>query len=436
MAAMHQNANFISQDMLSQAHQLLKHHGMAVPLGTPPEHVVQLARQVMNNKQPNPTLMAYNRNLAAQQSQQGLTNRAPPNPQVQIPFQNSAMPLPMNGQANDPPTADQLNALNERAKLLGGTLSHPSSGGSHSLADYQKQLMVLELQNKKRLQHARLDTRTDRLEPNGRDEPPTGPQFPSAQGGGLQRGTTPLTGTSMSPSNSRTGPSPQISNLELQGQQRKPGQKTGSGAPTPEADAQMPGPSPAFMGSQGGMTSDLAQLAQMGGQAYQHQLMGTANGPPVQFVGGRPSPGMQFSQGQPVNAEMMKRLQQAGQFAQNWPPQQAFNPQMNHVIQPFFFHALTLGFETAAGDGPWSTSYSTKSTRQCRRTNASTTTASTTRSCRSCCSSKRIPFHAKRTTSNPQSRQQTRSHKSESNPGTAETKQGQSKRCPCYSQRA
>jgi hypothetical protein len=277
------------------------------------QRIASVVLQQMAQNQ-NKSVTAYKQNLAVQQSQQGMNNRPMPGPSPANPQ--------FAANLNRPPTEAELRALEGNAKQLGGQLSHPQAGGSHSLADYQNQLMVLEQQNKKRLQHARQETT------NGRDEPGPGPPFP--QGGALQPGGTPL-GTSMSPSNSRTGPSPRISNMDLQSQQRKPSQKTGSGAASPEPEGQIRGPSPAFAGPQGGMTPELAQMAQMGGQPYPHAGLMAQNGQQLQYRQG--IPGMpSFPQGQQIPAEMMKRMQQ-GQFPPNWPqqiPQQAFN-QMNPV---------------------------------------------------------------------------------------------------------
>lgn len=334
MPGMQQPPNLMVQQAFSNPAQFLKQNGIPVPPNASPQDVMNIARTVVQNyqqQQQSKQLTTYNRTLAAHQSQQVLNNRPPvpsqnpANPQGPIQFTNplSSLNFPATGPAAaHPPTPAQLAQLDQVAKQLGGSLSHPITG-SHSLADYQNQLMVLEQQNKKRLQHARQET-------NGRDDPGNGQQFPPPQGVGLQPGGTPLAGTSMSPSNSRTGPSPQISNSELQGQ-RKQGQKTGSGAASPESEGQIRGPSPAFVAQQGVMTPDLAQMAQMSGQGYQHPLVGP-NGQPIPF-GGRPHPGMPFNQVQPqMSVEMMKRMQ-PGQFTQNWQQpvsQQAFNP-MNPV---------------------------------------------------------------------------------------------------------
>jgi hypothetical protein len=317
--------------------QFLKAQGVPFPPSAPPQEIVNLARQVwQNNNSPvnKQQLSMYKQNLAAQQSQQraSLGAASPANQPAQIPFGTPGVSGGMNFAGRDPrsnaPTEAELRDLNEAAKQLGGTLHHPSSGGSHSLSDYQNQLKVLEQQNKKRLHNARQET-------NGRiDEPGSGPLNGQFQHQGqLQPGQQALQGTSMSPSNSRTGPSPQISNLELQ--QRKPGQKGGSGAASPEADAvtQIRGHSPAFVGQPVGITQEqFQQMTQMGGAGYSHAMMMGQNGQP-QYMAGRPHPGIQFNPSTPMSIELMKSKMQpqpGQQFQAGWPSQMG-NPSMNPV---------------------------------------------------------------------------------------------------------
>jgi hypothetical protein len=61
-----------------------------------------------------------------------------------------------------PLTRDELEEMNQHAAILGGQLQHPPTG-SHSRQDYQNQLMVLEMANKKRLlDEQRRENRSDR----------------------------------------------------------------------------------------------------------------------------------------------------------------------------------------------------------------------------------------------------------------------------------
>jgi hypothetical protein len=338
-----QQPNYLPLQTPSNAMQYLKAQGVPFPSGATQQEVINLARQVWQSTNPlnKQQLNVYKQNLAVQQSQQGLAARAslggasPANQSAQIPFGTPGIPGGMNFAGRDPrssaPTEAQLREMTEAAKQLGGTLHHPQSG-SHSLSDYQSQLMVLEHQNKKRLQSARQETNSRN------DEPGSGPLNGQFQHQGqLQPSQQALQGTSMSPSNSRTGPSPQISNLELQQQQqqqRKPGQKGGSGAASPEPDTvtQIRGPSPAFVGQPGGMTHEqFQQMTQMGGPGYSHSMMLGQNGQP-QYMAGRPLPGIQFNQHSPMTIELMKsRVQpQAGQpFPAGWAP-----PMMNQPMNP------------------------------------------------------------------------------------------------------
>jgi hypothetical protein len=351
--AAQQQANLLAAQNPQTALQFLRQIGVQIPPGA---DAVALARQILSSGQgqqvSNKQLAAYKQNLAAQQSQQGLVARAslgaggasPANPQAQIPFGNPNLPGGMNFAGREPyikPTQEQMAQMAEHAKQLGGSLSHPSTG-SHSLMEYQGQLMLLEQQNKKRLLSARNETG------NRGDEPATGPlngQINQQQGQGLQPGQPQLQGTNMSPSNSRTGPSPQISNLDInqqqsqqqqqQQQQRKAGQKTGSGAasPEPETATQMRGPSPAFSGPQGGMTDQYQQMTQLT-PGYQ-MVMGQNVQP--QFLPGRPHPGIPFNtpQTNPMAVEMMKARmqQQAGQPGQQF--QHGWSPQlMNQAMTP------------------------------------------------------------------------------------------------------
>jgi hypothetical protein len=285
MAGMQNHAQIMAQPnafALQNPAIFLKQYNVQVPPNSSHQDLQRIANIVLQliTESQNKSVTAYKQNLAAQQQ--------------------------FAANANRPPTEAELPALEGNAKQLGGQLQHPQGGGSHSVADYQNQMMVLEQQCNKRLQQETT---------NSRDGPGPGPQFAPSPGGGLQLGGTPLAGTSMSPSNSRTGPSPRISNMDLQGQQRKPGQKTGSGAASP---GQIRGPSP----PSGAMSRDLAQ-AQLGGQPYPHAGLMAPNGQQLEYrqpILGMPS----FPQGQQMPVKMMTRMRQ-GQFPQNWLPRQAFN---------------------------------------------------------------------------------------------------------------
>jgi hypothetical protein len=345
---MNMNAQMVQTP--SGAISFLRQNGFSVPMNSSNQDIMGYARQLINTgnfQTPGPSkqqLQTYKQNLANQQSQQGLVGRAmpgaasPAGQPASIPFATAGIAGGIFGAREDPrrtPTQQELDQMSKQASSLGGALQHPQNG-SHSLQDYQNQLMVLELQNKRRLQHARGDNG------NRIDEPGSGPlngQFSHQQGQGLQPGHPQLQGTNMSPSNSRAGPSPQISNLELAQQQRKAGQKTGSGAASPEpGDPQLRGPSPAFNGQAGGMTQEqYHQMTQMA-PGYQQGMLIGQNGQP-QFIPGRPHPGIPLNQAQnPIAYDLMRQKMQqqaqAGQpgqpFQGNW-PQAMINQPMNQV---------------------------------------------------------------------------------------------------------
>jgi hypothetical protein len=294
-----------------------------------PQEISQSARtlyaqlQQVNANPPN--LQAYKQKLSQQQSQQGRAmggSASPAGQQATIPgFPNPGIPGG-NGfsgrgtpeETTRPPSQAELERMKKLAEGYGGQLMHPANG-SHSLHDYQSQLMVLEEQNKKRLQHARNETIPNR--PDDANGPSMNGQFVGA-GGGLQPGNQQMQGVNMSPQSSRTGPSPQMSSLELVGG-RKPGQKTASGGASPEpGDPQIRGPSPAFAGP-GAMSEHYQQMM----MNPQYAMMGQ-NGAGAQFMPGRQHAGVPFGQGQhQMTPEMMKMTQrmqpgQQGPGFQQW----------------------------------------------------------------------------------------------------------------------
>jgi hypothetical protein len=337
----------------------LRSNGINVPLNSTGQDIMAMARQIINsgntfsNQGPSKAqLQTYKQNLANQQSQQGLGRNmssaaSPAAQQASMHFPSQGIPGqqfrandPSKGDATRPPTQQELDLMATKASQLGGALQHPQSG-NHSLADYQNQLMVLEQQNKKRLQHARGENG------NRPDEPGNGSlngQFAHQQGPVLQQpGHAQLQGTNMSPSNSRAGPSPQISNLELAQQQRKAGQKIGSGAASPEpGEPQLRGPSPAFTGQGGGITPEQYQQMTQMPPGYPQNMLLSQNGQPP-FIPGRPHPhpGIPLNQAQnAMTYEMMRQKipQQAqpGQPGQQFPggwPQAMINQPMNQVCR-------------------------------------------------------------------------------------------------------
>jgi hypothetical protein len=302
--------------------------------GMPPAELIQMARNfAINTSNSNARHIAnYRQNLGLQQQQQGLIARSAlgGGPQAgqpgTVPMVTSGMAggvpfLDRNTNTSRVPTKTELEVMENNAKEMGGTLQHPSNGSHHSLHDYQNQLMVLEQQNKRRLVTARQD-------PIRPDDPNfAGPGGP----GGLQPGHPHAQATSMSPSNSHTGPSPRMPNMEL-GQQpqqaRKPGQQTASGGASPETGetVQIRNPSPAFH-PQNMTPEQFQQMAQMGG--YPPGMIVTQNG--QQFMSqGRPHQ-MQFNQQGGPTMEMLKQRVQPGQpYPAGW-PNHMMTQQMNAV---------------------------------------------------------------------------------------------------------
>jgi hypothetical protein len=329
------NGMAAQQQAMQQAHNhlaalnYLKGNNVPHNPNAPPQEILKQANQhVAANQNSQKNLQAYKQNLSHQQTAQVLqaqgripmgAGASPANSQATIPFANPGIP------ASGVParlTPEDFEKMNAKAKELGGTLVQSSN---HSLQDYQNQLMVLEQQNKKRLQHARNET------PGRSDDQMNG-------GGGPLNGQfsqhPQLQGANMSPQNSRTGPSPQMSQPEI-AQQRKSGNKTASGGTSPEPGEQIRGPSP-FGGGGGGMTHE--QYTQMTmPQGYPQGMLMSQNAGGSQFAG-RQHAGMPFAQNGAHMQEVMKmsRMQQGPpsqqQYQQTWQQQQMANHQQQQQL--------------------------------------------------------------------------------------------------------
>lgn len=123
-----------------------------------------------------------------------------------------------------------------------------ANGGNHALQDYQMQLMLLEQQNKKRLLMARQE-----------QEVPRGPDGqPGMPGAGGFVGPT-----GMSPSGSRSGPSPSPGDQVKRGTP-KMGQAGLPGSPMPDGSMPQARGSPASaMAMSNGMQGDMFQMKNM-----------------------------------------------------------------------------------------------------------------------------------------------------------------------------
>ncbi|PSK35025.1 Adhesion defective protein 2 [Elsinoe australis] len=258
--------------------------------------------QPMNPMQmQNPNAQAKMQQVYANSMRQQMQNAMDSNGQKGMP---NPQGLPQGSPALDG-NGEFFNANNIRSLQQSGA---PNNNSNHALQDYQMQLMLLEQQNKKRLLMARQEQ--DATVANG-----TGGAMPGQQAFGAP---------AMSPSNSRTGPSPNPEDMKrgtpkmAPGGMPQPGMEgmQGRGSPAPGFDPNQMNPNvpPGFQGMKmpGGMmpngqmmpaaTSHPAFNAQMNGQMTPQQMemmrqqAGRPNGPWPQG----PPPGMMQPQ-QPPN---------------------------------------------------------------------------------------------------------------------------------------
>ncbi|KAL8662261.1 MAG: hypothetical protein Q9202_004866 [Teloschistes flavicans] len=172
-----------------------------------------------------------------------------------------------------------------------------SNGGNHALQDYQMQLMLLEQQNKKRLLMARQEQET----PRGPDGQPGMP------------GTANFVGPSgMSPSGSRSGPSP---GPNEQGKRGSPKMGQGILPASPMPDGNMPqarGSPAASMTLGNNMQGDMFQMKNMNeGMA----VMGSNSNMLRQAPSSHPTFNGQFNP-QQMAAEMQRRNMPNGNWQQ------------------------------------------------------------------------------------------------------------------------
>lgn len=128
------------------------------------------------------SIQVYAQNLARNQQRQSMSKpgmQGPGSPMTQSGLEIGGTGVPSYYEAN--PAAMQLR----------GAPTGNGAGGNHALQDYQMQLMLLEQQNKKRLLMARQEQDTT-VRPDGQPGMPGAPGFAPV----------------MSPSGSRSGPSP------------------------------------------------------------------------------------------------------------------------------------------------------------------------------------------------------------------------------------
>ena len=205
----------------NQANQMLMKNGIN------PEQLSQAqyaSFQAQNPQIQEKSIQVYAQNLRAQQ-------RGMPRPGM------GGQESPMMQAGFDMSAPGAVEMYNQQIMRAGGVPGGPNgaNGGNHALQDYQMQLMLLEQQNKKRLLMARQEQ--DNVGRDGQPMP-----------GGFAPG--------MSPSGSRSGPSPEP------GQMKRGTPKMGpAGLPTsPMPDGSMPQrSSPSAMGFAGQMPPDMYQ---------------------------------------------------------------------------------------------------------------------------------------------------------------------------------
>ena len=217
-----------------------------------------------------------------------------------IPNQGSPM---MNAAAMDltngmPDFAGTYPSAAAAMQMQRGGQVGPGGQSNHALQDYQMQLMLLEQQNKKRLLMARQEQ--DGQPNNNQLAMPNGPGFPPG----------------MSPSGSRSGHSPNPSEMAKRGSP-KMNQASLTGSPMPDGSMPRAGASPGSMYN--GMQPDMypqmkmENMSQNGSmmrpppssypqpsltQQQMAEMRGRSNGNWQQGQPG-PAPGMQQPQGQP-----------------------------------------------------------------------------------------------------------------------------------------
>lgn len=207
---------------------------------------------------------------------------------------------PMMHQGMEMPSADNFFGVNPQMQMRVGQPAN-GTGGNHALQDYQMQLMLLEQQNKKRLLMARQE-QENTSRPEGQSGLPGGQGF--APG--------------MSPSGSRSGPSPGPNDQMKRGTPKMGAANLPSGgSPMPDGTMSRPGGSPAAMTYANQMPPEMFQQLKM------NESMGAGVPPNMR----PPSSHPQFSSQQynPQHMEAMRRSQ-AGQMPNGgWaqPPGQA-----------------------------------------------------------------------------------------------------------------
>ncbi|KAL8698833.1 MAG: hypothetical protein Q9224_001674 [Gallowayella concinna] len=307
-------ANGRPQQMPDQAHN--SPNALLMQGGVPPGNLTD-AQYLAFQQQPfqvqQKSVDAYTQNLKISQQRQNMSKPG-------MPGQGS----PMMQAGMD------MNAIN--GEYYGANLRMPAgmpngngaaNNGNHALQDYQMQLMLLEQQNKKRLLMARQEQETPH---NGQPGMPSGGNFVGAPG--------------MSPSGSRSGPSPGPNDQVKRGTP-KIAQAGLPGSPMPDGSM---GPSrgspPTSMGN--GMQGDMFIKNMNEGM--------TVMGPNGPIMRQGPSSHPNFSNGQFTAQQMAEIQQRRGIPTGNWPQGQA--PMMQQQPPPQTQQPTQMGTPQQRGNMP------------------------------------------------------------------------------------
>ncbi|KAL9589281.1 MAG: hypothetical protein Q9203_001935 [Teloschistes exilis] len=229
-----------SQQMLDQNNSspnALLMQGGIPPSNLNPEQLAAFQRGTHQVQQKS--LDVYNNNLKHNQQHQNMNK--PIMPGQGSPMMQAGMDLNAVGAEYFAPQ------MQMRAGMPNG--NGASNGGNHALQDYQMQLMLLEQQNKKRLLMARQEQETPSRGPDGQPGMPGAANFVGPSG--------------MSPSGSRSGPSP---GPNEQGKRGSPKMGPGILPASPMPDGSMPqarGSPAASMTLGNNMQGDMFQMKNM-----------------------------------------------------------------------------------------------------------------------------------------------------------------------------
>lgn len=227
------------QQMFDQAHN--SPNALLMQGGVPPTNLTNdqyMALQQQPLQVQQKSLDVFNQNLRNNQQRQNMSKPG-------MPGQGSPMMQPgMDMGAVNAEFYGQNMQMAARGVMPNG--NGVPNGGNHALQDYQMQLMLLEQQNKKRLLMARQEQEVPRGPDGQPGMPPGGFVGPAG----------------MSPSGSRSGPSPGPNDQVKRGTP-KIAQAGLPGSPMPDGSMPQARGSPAAMALGNGMQGDMFQMKNM-----------------------------------------------------------------------------------------------------------------------------------------------------------------------------